>query len=139
MPFLLDNCYYLALDRAVIALCGCGLSSGVTGKCCLKSVCHSLGSRRLRSSDISLIKGDTAVLVRRLLIHLGFYPNVLTVPGVLTLTVFTCTTYSRFCPHSKKDSIPSELFTQLMKINIPLIFVFTCSQSQPCLLTFIFS
>lgn len=57
VPFLLDNCYYLALDRVVLALCGCWPEW--LEKCCLKSVCSS-SSQRLCSSQISLRKGKTA-------------------------------------------------------------------------------
>ena len=46
-----------------------------------------------------------------------------------SLTTFTCTKYSSFCPYSEKDNIPTKLFTWLMKINIPLIFPLTCSRA----------
>ena len=46
-----------------------------------------------------------------------------------TVTMFTYTEYSGFCPYSKKDNIPTKLFTWLIMtewMNIPLIFPFTC-------------
>ena len=43
-----------------------------------------------------------------------------------TVTMFTYTEYSGFCPYSKKDNIPTKLFTWLMKMNIPLIFPSAC-------------
>lgn len=42
-------------------------------------------------------------------------------------TTFTCTEYSIFYPYSKKDKIPTKLFTGVMKLNSPFIFLFTCS------------
>ena len=47
-----------------------------------------------------------------------------------SFTTFTCTLYSVFCPYSEKDDIPTKLFTWLMKVNIPLIFPFTCSSAK---------
>lgn len=74
VPFLLDHCYYLALDGAALALRGCGLSTWVTGKMFgPKSVCCSSSSQRLCSSEISLVKKGKFPPN-----NVGFYPNLLT-------------------------------------------------------------
>lgn len=43
------------------------------------------------------------------------------------LTMSTCAHHSVFCPSPEKDNILIKLFTFLMKINIPLLFSFSCS------------
>lgn len=42
-------------------------------------------------------------------------------------TVLNMLTFTKYCVHSHKNSIPTELFTWLIKMNIPLIFPLICN------------
>lgn len=84
VPFLLDNCYYLALDRAVLALCVWCVCVDFQPErlenCCLKCVCSS-GSQRLCSSKVSLVKGNSWFECDICLFVEDFFHIYLTEPG----------------------------------------------------------
>lgn len=70
---------------------------------------------------VSDLKNRSGPLV--LFIHIS--ETILSTRQLLTMS--TCTHHSGFCPSSEKDNNLIKLFTCLMKMNIPLLFSFTCS------------
>lgn len=56
---------------------------------------------------------------------LVFYLMFLNAVSLSTLPMFTCTEGSTYCLLSKINTLSTKLLTCLMKINIPLIFLYT--------------